>query len=124
MNRSSANTAISSLNQSETEASHIELKTAEDIRNQLNTPWEKLFEGLESAVTSSIRILSLRADLSKKMIGIKVSVPNIQTAITFTERLQSLEHLSEVRISNQEIDPDSDEGFLQATISAVWDSKL
>jgi hypothetical protein len=123
LNRSSAKTAIQGQNQPETEASRSELKIAEDIRNQLNTPWEKLFEGLESAVTSSVKIISIRANPSKKMIGIKVSVPNIQTAINFTERLQSGDQLSEVRISSQEIDPESDEGFLQATISAVWDSK-
>lgn len=123
LSQTSANTPLASINPSETEASSNQLKIADEIRHQLNTPWEKLFEGLESALTSSIKIISVTSNPSKKTIAIKASVPNIQAAISFVERLQSSDQISEVRLSNQEVDADGEEGFLQVTINAVWDPK-
>lgn len=121
--QNSPRSALESIARPETEASTNELKALDNIRRQLNTPWENLFEVLEGTVSSSVKIVSLTSSSSKKSITIKVSVPNIQSAINFTERLQASGQLSEVRLSHQETDLDSEENALQVTINASWDPK-
>lgn len=102
---------------------NLEIKSANDVMQQLSLPWSKLFAALEAANNSDIALLGIEPDAKKGLVRISGEAKNFAALFAYVRTLQANEFLSEVFLKHHQIQMQDAEKPIRFTLDASWTEK-
>lgn len=101
-------------------ASEAELQQAREILKQLSTPWNPLFNALESISMRNIALLSVEPNRKKQQLVLTGQAKNIESALSYIKHLEDIDGLSQVILLKHQIDQNDPNKPVGFTIMAQW----
>lgn len=92
------------------------------VSQQLQRPWEQLFDNLEGLPQEDVALLALTPDARKGQLRISAEARNLEAMLQFHKRLESIEQLRDVSLLNHEINARQPEHPVQFNLSATWET--
>lgn len=97
-----------------------EIAQASTILDQLNLPWEALFDSIESASTEHIALLSLQPNVGNRMLRISGEARNMSELLDFVEALEREPVFENVHLLNYKIKQDNPHRPILFLLTATW----
>ena len=91
------------------------------VSQQLQRPWERLFDMLEALPQDDVALLTLTPDARKGQVRISAEARDLEAMLTFHKRLEASGELSDVSLLNHEIMAKQPEHPVQFNLSATWE---
>lgn len=92
------------------------------LSQQLQRPWERLFNLLERLREDDIALLSLAPDARKGQLRISAEARDLEAMLAFHKRLEASDELHDVSLLNHEILVKQPEKPVLFNLSAQWES--
>lgn len=92
------------------------------VSQQLQRPWEQLFDDLEGLPQEDVALLTLTPDARKGQLRISAEARNLEAMLQFHKRLESIDQLRDVSLLNHEISARQPEHPVQFNLSATWET--
>ena len=92
------------------------------VSQQLQRPWEQLFDRLEGLPQEDVALLTLTPDARKGQLRISAEARNLEAMLQFHKRLESIDQLRDVSLLNHEINARQPEHPVQFNLSATWET--
>lgn len=92
------------------------------VSQQLQRPWEQLFDRLEGLPQEDVALLTLTPDARKGQLRISAEARNLEAMLQFHKRLESIDQLRDVSLLNHEINVRQPEHPVQFNLSATWET--
>lgn len=92
------------------------------VSQQLQRPWEQLFDRLEGLPQDDVALLTLTPDARKGQLRISAEARNLEAMLQFHKRLESIDQLRDVSLLNHEINARQPEHPVQFNLSATWET--
>ncbi len=97
-----------------------EIAQANTILDQINLPWETLFDSIESAATEQIALLSLQPNVSSRTLRISGEAKNMAELLDFVEALEREHVFENVHLLNYKIKQDNPHRPIIFLLTAAW----
>lgn len=97
-----------------------EIALANGILDQINLPWETLFDSIESAATEQIALLSLQPNVSSRTLRISGEAKNMSELLDFVEALEREVVFENVHLLNYKIKQDNPHRPIVFLLTAAW----
>ena len=97
-----------------------EISKANTILDQINLPWESLFDSVEHAATEDIALLSLQPNVSSRALRISGEAKNMSELLDFVEALEREPIFENVHLLNYKIKQDNPHRPIIFLLTAVW----
>ncbi|PXW88943.1 fimbrial assembly protein PilN [Nitrosomonas sp. Nm84] len=97
-----------------------EIAQANGILDQINLPWETLFDSIESAATEQIALLSLQPNVSSRILRISGEAKNMSELLDFVEALEREVVFENVHLLNYKIKQDNPHRPIVFLLTAAW----
>lgn len=97
-----------------------EIAQANSILDQINLPWEALFDSIESAATEQIALLSLQPNVSNRTLRISGEAKNMTELLTFVEALEREAVFENAHLLNYKIKHDNPHRPIIFLLTAAW----
>jgi len=91
------------------------------VSQQLQRPWERLFNMLEALPQDDVALLTLTPDARKGQVRISAEARDLEAMLTFHKRLEASGELRDVSLLNHEIMAKQAEHPVQFNLSATWE---
>ena len=91
------------------------------VSQQLQRPWERLFNMLEGLPQDDVALLTLTPDARKGQVRISAEARDLEAMLQFHKRLESSAELRDVSLLNHEIIARQAEHPVQFNLSATWE---
>ena len=91
------------------------------VSQQLQRPWERLFDMLEALPQDDVALLTLTPDARKGQVRISAEARDLEAMLTFHKRLEASGELRDVSLLNHEIMAKQAEHPVQFNLSATWE---
>ncbi|TDF82163.1 PilN domain-containing protein [Pseudomonas sp. H9] len=91
------------------------------VSQQLQRPWERLFDMLEALPQDDVALLTLTPDARKGQVRISAEARDLEAMLAFHKRLEASNELSDVSLLNHEIMAKQPEHPVQFNLSATWE---
>lgn len=97
-----------------------EIAQANGILDQINLPWETLFDSIESAATEQIALLSLQPNVSSRTLRISGEAKNMSELLDFVEALEREAVFENVHLLNYKVKQDNPHRPIVFLLTAAW----
>ncbi len=97
-----------------------EVAQANAVLDQINLPWEALFDSLEHAATEEIALLSLQPNVSSRTLRISGEARNMSELLDFVESLERETVFENVHLINYRIKQDNPHRPITFLLTAAW----
>lgn len=97
-----------------------EIAQANAILDQLNLPWETLFDSIEHAITEEIALLSLQPNVSNRTLRISGEAKDMSELLDFVEALERESIFENVHLLNYKIKQDNPHRPVIFLLTAAW----
>ncbi len=97
-----------------------EIAQANGILDQINLPWETLFDSIESAATEQIALLSLQPNVSNRTLRISGEAKSMSELLDFVEALEREVVFENVHLLNYKIKQDNPHRPIVFLLTAAW----
>lgn len=97
-----------------------EIIQANAILDQINLPWEALFDSIENAATEEIALLSLQPTVSSRTLRISGEAKNMSELLDFVEALERELTFENVHLLNYKIKQDNPHRPIVFLLTAAW----
>ena len=97
-----------------------EIIQANAILDQINLPWETLFDSIENAATEEIALLSLQPIVSNRTLRISGEAKNMSELLDFVEALERELTFENVHLLNYKIKQDNPHRPIVFLLTAAW----
>ena len=97
-----------------------EIIQANAVLDQINLPWEALFDSIENAATEEIALLSLQPTVSSRTLRISGEAKNMSELLDFVEALERELTLENVHLLNYKIKQDNPHRPIVFLLTAAW----
>ncbi|MEK6686397.1 MAG: PilN domain-containing protein [Pseudomonadota bacterium] len=97
-----------------------EIIKANAILDQINLPWETLFDSIEHAATEEIALLSLQPNVSGRSLRISGEAKNMSKLLDFVEALERELIFENVHLLNYKIKQDNPHRPIVFFLTATW----
>lgn len=91
------------------------------VSQQLQRPWERLFNMLEAMPQDDVALLTLTPDARKGQVRISAEARDLEAMLTFHKALEASGELRDVSLLNHEIMAKQAEHPVQFNLSATWE---
>ena len=88
--------------------------------DQINLPWEALFDSIEQAATEEIALLSLQPTVSSRTLRISGEAKNMSELLDFVEALERELTFENVHLLNYKIKQDNPHRPIVFLLTAAW----
>lgn len=102
------------------QATQQELKQANVILQQLNQPWELLFDSLELAASKDVALLSLQPVAASRTVRLAGEAKNLAGLVMYVEALEREAAFRNVHLINYKIRQDHPQHPVSFLIAATW----
>ncbi len=100
-----------------------DLEKANAILQQINLPWESLFDSIEHITTEDIALLSLQPDVTNRTLRIRGEARNMAVLLDFVEAMEREVIFDKVHLVNYKIKQDSPYRPVDFLLTAVWTAR-
>ncbi|MBL0010219.1 MAG: PilN domain-containing protein [Nitrosomonas sp.] len=97
-----------------------EIIQANATLDQINLPWEALFDSIERAATEEIALLSLQPTVSNRTLRISGEAKNMSELLDFVEALERELTFENVHLLNYKIKQDNPHRPIVFLLTAAW----
>ncbi len=97
-----------------------EIIQANTILDQINLPWEALFDAIEQAATEEIALLSLQPNVSSLTVRIGGEARSMSELLDFVEALERESVFDKVHLLNYKIKQDNPHRPVVFLLTAAW----
>lgn len=97
-----------------------EITQANTILDQINLPWEALFDSIEHAATEEIALLSLQPNVSNQTLRISGEAKSMSELLDFVEALEREPVFENVHLLNYKIRQDNPQRPIIFLLTATW----
>jgi hypothetical protein len=97
-----------------------EIIQANAILDQINLPWEALFDSIEQAATEEIALLSLQPTVPNRTLRISGEAKNMSELLDFVEALERELTFENVHLLNYKIKQDNPHRPIVFLLTAAW----
>ena len=97
-----------------------EITQANAILDQINLPWETLFDAIEHAATEQIALLSLQPNVGNRTLRISGEAKSMAELLDFVEALERDLVFENVHLLNYKIKQDSPHRPIIFLLTAAW----
>ncbi len=97
-----------------------EIIKANAILDQINLPWETLFDSIEHAATEEIALLSLQPNIANQSLRISGEAKNMSELLDFVEALERELIFENVHLLNYKIKQDNPHRPIIFLLTAAW----
>ena len=97
-----------------------EISKANAILDQINLPWESLFDSIEHAATEDIALVSLQPNVSSRALRISGEAKNMSELLDFVEALEREPIFENVHLLNYKIKQDNPHRPIIFLLTEVW----
>ena len=98
----------------------VPIAQANTILDQLNLPWESLFDSIESASTEHIALLSLQPNVGNRTLRISGEARSMSELLDFVEALEREAVFENVHLLNYKIKQDNPHRPIIFLLTATW----
>ncbi len=95
-------------------------KGRDNILARLSLPWVPLFKALESAQDKNVSLLAIEPNVKTGTVRLTAETSSLKQALTYLDRLQQQQALSEVTLIEHEIAVETAGQPLRFTLSLAW----
>lgn len=81
----------------------LEIKRANEVLRQLNTPWHGLLQTIESAGSKSVALLALEPDMERQQVKISGEAKNIAATLAYIQRLENRDLFASVYLQSHHV---------------------
>lgn len=103
-----------------TQETQKELKQANEVLQQINLPWEALFDSLEYAVSKEIALLSVQPNVASRTIRINGEARNLAALTDFVEAIEREEVLKNAYLLNYKVKNENPYRPIAFSLTATW----
>ncbi len=100
-----------------------ELQQANTILNQINLPWEALFDAIENIITDDVALLALQPNVKGRTLRISGESRNINALLDFVESMEREVVFEQVHLVNYKVKQDNPYRPIDFLLTAVWTAK-
>lgn len=97
-----------------------EVAQANAVLDQLNLPWEELFDSIEHAATEDIALLSLQPNFANRTLRLNGEAKSMQELLEFVEALEREAVFENVHLLNYKIKQDNPHRPIIFLLHAAW----
>jgi len=97
-----------------------EITQANAILDQLNLPWETMFDAIEHAATEQIALLSLQPNVGNRTLRISGEAKSMAELLDFVEALERELVFENVHLINYKIKQDNPQRPIIFLLTAAW----
>lgn len=97
-----------------------EITQANMILDQINLPWEMLFDSIESAATEEIALLSLQPSVSNRTLRISGEAKDMSELLDFVEALEREKIFENVHLLNYKVKQENPHRPIVFLLTAAW----
>ncbi len=97
-----------------------EIAQANAVLDQLNLPWEALFDSIEQAATEDIALLSLQPNVSNRTMRLSGEAKSMAELLDFVEALERELVFENVHLLNYKIKQENPHRPIIFLLNAVW----
>ncbi|MDD2058228.1 pilus assembly protein [Pseudomonas sp. GD03860] len=112
---------VSSLTPAQSREQTEKLAQMRSVSQQLQRPWERLFNMLEGLPQDDVALLTLTPDARKGQVRISAEARDLEAMLAFHKRLEASGELRDVSLLNHEIMAKQPEHPVQFNLSATWE---
>ena len=112
---------VASLTPAQSREQAEKLAQMRSVSQQLQRPWERLFDMLEALPQDDVALLTLTPDARKGQVRISAEARDLEAMLTFHKRLEASGELRDVSLLNHEIMAKQAEHPVQFNLSATWE---
>ncbi|KJK17097.1 pilus assembly protein [Pseudomonas sp. NPDC087612] len=110
------------LNAAQSREQAEKLAQMRSVSQQLQRPWERLFNMLEGLPQDDVALLTLTPDARKGQLRISAEARDLEAMLAFHKRLEASDELRDVSLLNHEIIAKQAEHPVQFNLSATWEN--
>ena len=100
-----------------------ELIKANTILDQINLPWEALFDSIEHIITEDVALLTLQPNVTNRTLRINGEARNMAVLLDFIEAMEREVIFEKAHLVNYKIKQDSPYRPVDFLLTAVWIAK-
>lgn len=97
-----------------------EVAQANGVLDQLNLPWEELFDSIEQAATGDIALLSLQPNFASRSLRLNGEAKSMTELLDFVEALERERVFENVHLLNYKIKQDNPHRPVTFLLQAEW----
>lgn len=97
-----------------------EIGQANGVLDQINLPWDGLFDAIEHASTKEVALLSLQPNVANRVLRINGEAKDMAKLLDFVEALEREEIFQNVHLVNYKIKQDNPHKPIIFLLSAAW----
>ncbi|MCB1985311.1 MAG: PilN domain-containing protein [Burkholderiales bacterium] len=100
-----------------------ELEKANAILNQVNLPWEALFDSIEHIITEDVALLSLQPNVTNHTLRISGEARNMAVLLDFIEAMEREVIFEKAHLVSYKIRQDNPHRPIDFLLTTVWNAK-
>jgi len=100
-----------------------DLEKANVILQQINLPWESLFDSIENITSEDIALLSLQPNVTNRTLRIRGEARNMAVLLDFIEAMEREVIFEKAHLVNYKIKQDSPYRPVDFLLTAVWTAR-
>ncbi len=100
-----------------------EIKSANDVVQRLNLPWDKMLAALETSNSDDIALLGIAPDAKKRRLQVIGEAKSFAALFDYIRILQESESLAGVYLRHHQIQEQDPEKPVRFTLEASWTEK-
>ena len=100
-----------------------ELQKANVIVDQINLPWEALFDSIEHIITEDVALLALQPNVTNRTLRISGEARNIPVLLDFIEAMEREVIFEKAHLVNYKIRQDNPHRPVDFLLTAGWNAK-
>lgn len=97
-----------------------EMSHARDVLRQLDVPWDRLFEAVETSTTPEVALLGIEPEPKRETVRIIGEAKDYQTVLAYTRRLEESAPLDGVHLQNHQLETRDPEHPVHFVLGAAW----
>ena len=97
-----------------------EVKSANDVINQLVLPWDQLFDSVEGATGKNVALLTIQPDKQKGMVVIGGEAKNAAAMLSYMRHLNEAKQLRDIVLMSHQIQQQDPQKPVRFNLSAKW----
>ncbi|MCP5246365.1 MAG: PilN domain-containing protein [Burkholderiales bacterium] len=100
-----------------------ELQKANAIMDQINLPWEPLFDSIEHIITEDVALLALQPNVTNRTLRISGEARNMGVLLDFIEAMEREVIFEKAHLVNYKIRQDNPHRPVDFLLTTVWNAK-
>jgi hypothetical protein len=98
----------------------LEVKHAREVMQQLSTPWNELFAGVEAVEAPDVALLGIESDIDKQRVKISAEAKNPGAMLDYLRALEGRPTFVDVYLQSHQVQQQDPQHPVRFVLTATW----